>query len=702
MKAQLVAAAKHEIRSCLPGNDGIENSPQGGGKGPQRGLWMQGNADSDVLGGGLAQVDAADDLAHGQDALGVHGKLVHTHPEEGLGEGGVRAQLAADADPDAVAVAGLNGHLDGLEHSWVVRVEEGFQLGVLAVQCAGVLGQVVGADGEEVALGGQVVGDEDGGGGLDHGADFDAAAELFALSGQLLLALFEDGLGVLQLPQAGDHGEHDAHVAVGRSAEQSPQLGLEEVPAGQADADGAVAQGGVVLMVELHVIDGLVGTDVTGADDDLLGGQALHHLLVGFELVVLGGEVLAVQVDEFGAEQAHAAGVVLLHGTHIAHAADVGEDVDGLAVQRGVGLALELGEEGELLLVFLLTLGQALQQIGGGVYIHAGVVAVHHGHLAVPVVLDLLALDQSGDVHAAGQNGGVAVGAALAGDEAQQQALVHPDRLGGGQILGHEDAWLCALQRGVVHALQDIQHGLRDVDDVGAAGLQIRVVHGGEDGGLVVPGGLDGVLGTLVLAVDDLLDGVHEVVVVQHHGMDVEHLGDVLTSLVQRLFVKGGLLVDGLGAGVFEAGFLGGGVGDVGGRDDDVLFLVKLQFANGDPVQDAFTGAYLHRSYLLLISDVRKSPRRKVPQGLWLACPQTFSVRNCWMAAAAASSSSPSTLTVTVSPCLTPMPIRAISLRRSQVLPFFSRVAVLEKPLTTLTSRPAGRAWMPQASFTVY
>ena len=80
----------------------------------------------------------------------------------------------------------------------------------------------------------------------------------------------------------------------------------------------------------------------------------------------------------------------------------------------------------------LLALFQALEQIGGGVHIHTGIVAVHHGHLAVPVVLDLLALDQGGDVHAAGQNGGVAVGAALAGDEAQQQALVHPDRLGGG------------------------------------------------------------------------------------------------------------------------------------------------------------------------------------------------------------------------------------------------------------------------------
>ena len=72
------------------------------------------------------------------------------------------------------------------------------------------------------------------------------------------------------------------------------------------------------------------------------------------------------------------------------------------------------------------------------------------------------------------------------------------------------------------------------------------------------------------------------------------------------------------------------------------------------------------------------------------------------MASAAAASSSPSTFTVTVSPCLTPMPIRAISLRRSQLLPSFSRVAVLAKPLATFTSRPAGRAWMPHASLTVY
>ena len=123
---------------------------------------------------------------------------------------------------------------------------------------------------------------------------------------------------------------------------------MKKVLPGQADADGTVAQGRVVLVVQLHVVHGLVGTDITGAHDHLAGSQALHHLLVSLELILFGGEVLAVQVDEFGAEQAHAAGVVLLHSTHVAHAADVGKHVDGLAVQRGVGLALQLLQQGLL------------------------------------------------------------------------------------------------------------------------------------------------------------------------------------------------------------------------------------------------------------------------------------------------------------------------------------------------------------------
>ena len=354
-------------------------------------------------------------------------------------------------------------------------------------------------------------------------------------------------------------------------------------------------------MVELHVVHGLVCADVAGADDHLAGCKALKHLLVCLELVVLRREILAVEVDELGAEEADAAGVVLLHSAHVAHAADVGKDVDGLAVEGGVGLALELLQQCLLFLVFLLALFQALEQVGGGVNVDTGVVAVHDRHLAVPVVLNVLALDEGGDVHAAGEDGGVAVGAALPGDEAQQQALVHADRLGRGQVLGYEDAGLSTLQSSIVHALQNVEDGLCNVDDVGAAGLQIGVIHGGEDGGLIVAGGLDGVLSALALAVDDLLDGVHEVVVIQHHGVDVEHLGDVLAGLGQSLLVQSGLLVDGLGAGVLKTGHFSGGVGHFGGRDDGIFFLIDLQLSDGNAIQDAFTGTYLHCNFSLFL-----------------------------------------------------------------------------------------------------
>jgi hypothetical protein len=505
----------------------------------------------------------------------------------------------------------------------MVRVEERLQLCILAVQRTGVLGQVVGADGEEIALSSQLVRDQYSGGGLDHGAYLDVLAHLHALGGQFCAALFQNSLGILQLPQAGDHGEHDAHVAVGRSTQQSAQLGLEEVPAGQADADGAVAQSGVLLVIQLHVIDGLIGTDVTGTDDHLAGSQTLHHLLVGLELVVLGGEVLAVQVDELGAEQAYAAGIVLLHSTHIAHAADVGKDIDGLAVQRGVGLALQLLQQGLLLLIFLLALLQALEQVGGGFNVNAGIVAIDDRHLAVPVVLNILALDQGRDVHAAGQNGGVAVGAALTGDKAQQQALIHTDGLRRGQILRDQNAGLGALQAGVVHPLQNVQHGLRNVQHIGAAGLQIRVVHGGEHRSLIVACRLDGVLGTLFLAVDDLLDGVHKVVVIQHHGVDVEHLGDVLAGFCQCLFVQGGLLLNGLLAGSFKTLQFCGSICHRGGGNSSILFLVDLELADGDAIQDALTGAYLHCTLLLLhlcrgrtAPTVQKKPPQLTREGL--------------------------------------------------------------------------------------
>ena len=229
----------------------------------------------------------------------------------------------------------------------------------------------------------------------------------------------------------------------------------------------------------------------------------------------------------------------------------------------------------------------------------------------------------------------MAVGAALAGDEAQQQALVHADGLGRSQILGHEDAGLSTLQAGVVHALQDVQHGLCDIDDVRTAGLQIRVIHGGEHSSLIIAGSLDGVLGALVLAVDDLLDGVHKVVIFQHHGMDVEHLGDILAGFCQSLLVQSGLLLDGLLLGVLKAGHLCSGICYIGGGNGGVFFLVDLELTDGDAIQDALTGAYLHCTFSFFTGRaafarlLKKSPRSLPARAsLISAADQTFSVRN--------------------------------------------------------------------------
>ena len=104
-----------------------------------------------------------------------------------------------------------------------------------------------------------------------------------------------------------------------------------------------------------------------------------------------------------------------------------------------------------------------------------------------------------------------------------------------------------------------------------------------------------------MLAVDDLLDGVHKVVVIQHHGVDVEHLGDVLAGLGQSLLVQSGLLVDGLGAGVLKTGHFSGVVGHFGGRDDGIFFLIDLQLSDGNAIQDAFTGTYLHCNFSLFL-----------------------------------------------------------------------------------------------------
>ena len=320
----------------------------------------------------------------------------------------------------------------------MMGVGEALQLGILAVDRAGVLGQVVGAQGEEVDFFCQLVSDKDGSGGLDHDTDLEIAY-LVAFLDQFLFALLHDGLGFDKFPFADDHGEHDAHVAVCGSAQQSAELFLEELGSGQADTQSTEAQCRVLFLVQIHVIDSLVRADIAGTDDDELGSQSLNNALVGCELLLFCGLFLAVEIYELGAEEADTFCIVLVYAAQVGGSADVGIYVHAAAVDCGAGLALEFLKQCILLEVFIVFCLQGRHQIGSGINVDTAVVAVQDGHLAVPAVVDILDLDQGRKVHGAGQDRGVAVGGALAGDHAQKEGLVELDSLRGSQILSDQD-----------------------------------------------------------------------------------------------------------------------------------------------------------------------------------------------------------------------------------------------------------------------
>ena len=89
-----------------------------------------------------------------------------TGRREGLSEAD-RSLLSAAGASHIVAVSGLDRHADGFEDSRMMRIGEGFQFRVLAVDGAGVLRQIVGSDGEEVAGLSQLISAQDCRGRLD-------------------------------------------------------------------------------------------------------------------------------------------------------------------------------------------------------------------------------------------------------------------------------------------------------------------------------------------------------------------------------------------------------------------------------------------------------------------------------------------------------------------------------------------------------
>ncbi len=225
---------------------------------------------------------------------------------------GIAAVLAADAylQVGLGGPAELHPHLHQLPHPLHIQGGEGvllqdapLQVGrqelalhVVAGEAEGHLGEVVGAEAEEVAVFGQLVGDEGRARGLDHGAELVIhldALLLHHLLGHLLQPL-PLGLELVDVAGEGDHHlGMDVHPLLGHVAgrlEDGPYLHLTYLREGDSCAAAPQAHHGVDLVQLLHDFQYplLLGQLLRVAALVAKLHHLLHQFLVGREELVHG------------------------------------------------------------------------------------------------------------------------------------------------------------------------------------------------------------------------------------------------------------------------------------------------------------------------------------------------------------------------------------------------------------------------------
>ena len=231
-------------------------------------------------------------------------------------------------------------------------------------------------------------------------------------------------------------------------------------------------------MVKLHIIDGLIRADIAGTDHDLFRCQCFQDLSVRVKLFFLSRICFAVQIYEFRPEQAYAFGIVDLYCAYIRRSAYIRVYPDRLPVDGRTAFAFQILKKRFLADIFLLLFGEAFHKVIRRVDIYAMIVPVQDRCFPVPVIFDILALDQSRKIHAAGQDRRMGIAAAFPSDHAKEQGFVQFDGLRRRKIIRHQDRRLCALHTHRIQPHKDVQHIVFNIDHVSAPGLEIRIAHG--------------------------------------------------------------------------------------------------------------------------------------------------------------------------------------------------------------------------------
>ena len=438
--------------------------------------------------------------------------------------GGVAALLAADAQLDVGTglAAEIRSHLHQAANAHLIELGEGIGLvdlvvvvagqelaGVVTAEAEGHLGEVVGAEGEELGFLGDIVSSEGSAGDLDHGADLIVHVAA-GLVDELARHGVDDALDVCQLAGFADQGHHDfgldlpggTAAAHGQgSLDDGRGLHLGNFGVGDVQTAAAVTHHGVELVQggddALQVLHGDVhflgqSLDVVG-----LGGQelmerriqqadghraTLHGLVDGLEVTLLHGLELLERL------------LALLQGLGNDHLADGGDAVGIKEHVLGTAQANALGAEVHSLL-------GVLGGVGVGAHLERAVL-VSPAHEAAELTGD--GGLGGGDGFAVNVAGGAVDGdpvaflVDLAGQLKLLVGLVHLDGAAAGDAAGAHAAGDDGGVRG--HAAADGEHALGVVHalDVLGRGLQAH-----QDDLVSLLGPLGGVVGVE----DDLAAG---------------------------------------------------------------------------------------------------------------------------------------------------------------------------------------------------
>ena len=256
----------------------------------------------------FAELDSADEIFDLRQHGRRHAQFVNAQADEKRDGRGVTGHLAAQARPDAVAFAGLNGQLYQAQQGRMRGVVQVGDFFIQPIHRQRVLDEVIGADAEKLCACAQRIGDEYGGGNLNHHSHIEIRVERFALGMQFCHAFLQQLVGGIEFFNTGNHRVHQLHIAPGTGAEQGAKLGAENILAREAKPNGPPAEERIGFRGFSKGAAYFIRPNIEGAENHRLRRDRLRHALVADMLLLLIRQGVALKEQIFGAEESHALG----------------------------------------------------------------------------------------------------------------------------------------------------------------------------------------------------------------------------------------------------------------------------------------------------------------------------------------------------------------------------------------------------------